>query len=113
VIRGNNGTKEGVTQGDPISMVAYGVGILPLIRVLKQEFPEVEQLLYAYDAGTGGKCGSIRRQITKLQEIGPNYGYFPERSKKVLDVPSTTLKLSRLPLRLCVYEYIQLQRTHD
>jgi hypothetical protein len=40
VIRGNGGTgvflssKEGVTQGDPISMVAYGIGVLPLIRQL-------------------------------------------------------------------------------
>jgi hypothetical protein len=52
VIRSNNGTgvfiysKEGVTQVDPLSMFAYGVGILPLIRVLKEEFPVVEQRLF-------------------------------------------------------------------
>jgi hypothetical protein len=49
VIRGNDGagiflsSMEGVIQGDPISMVAYGIGVLPLIRQLKHEFPEVEQ----------------------------------------------------------------------
>jgi hypothetical protein len=52
VVCSNNGTgvflfsREGVTQGDPLSMYAYGMGILLLIRVLKQEFPEVKQPWY-------------------------------------------------------------------
>jgi hypothetical protein len=36
-------SKEGVTQDDPISMVAYGILLLPLIRTLKTEIPEVNQ----------------------------------------------------------------------
>jgi hypothetical protein len=36
-------SKEGITQGDTLSMFAYGVGILPLIHRLKLKFPAVEQ----------------------------------------------------------------------
>jgi hypothetical protein len=40
-------SREGVTQGDPLAMVGYGVGVLPLIRKLKGEFPQVSQPWYA------------------------------------------------------------------
>jgi hypothetical protein len=77
MIRGNNGTgavlfsKEGVTQGDPLAMVAYGIGLLPIIRQLKAEFPAVEQPWYADDAGAGGSFQGIRAYFQRLQEIGP------------------------------------------
>ena len=29
-------SEEGVTQGDPLSMVLYGIGMLPLTRKLKE-----------------------------------------------------------------------------
>ena len=90
MIRGNTGvaafvfSKEGATQGDPLAMVVYGLGILPLIRQLKTEFPSVSQQWYADDAGAGAKFAEIRRQFTRLQEIGPAYGYFPEPTKNIL-----------------------------
>jgi hypothetical protein len=61
MLRGNHGhsvfifSKEGVTQGDPLSMFAYGIGMLPLICQLKTEFPQVEQPWYANDAGASTK----------------------------------------------------------
>ena len=42
-------------------MFAYGLGLLPLIRQLKVDFPEVEQPWYADDAGAGGNFAKIRR----------------------------------------------------
>ena len=80
-------SKEGVTQGDPLSMFAYGIDILQLsIRLLKAEFPAVEQPWYADDAGADGKFSEIRCFFSKLQEIGPNFGYYPEPTKSILVV---------------------------
>jgi hypothetical protein len=53
-------SKEGVTQGGPLSMSGYGIGIFPLICKLKLEFPAVEQPWYADDAGVGGSFTDLR-----------------------------------------------------
>jgi hypothetical protein len=102
VIRNNNGSgvflfsKEGITQGDPFLMFAYGVGILLLICRLKQEFPAAEQPWSADDAGAGGKFDAIWYLFLWLQEIGPSYdGYFPELSKSALIVPMHSLDTVR------------------
>jgi hypothetical protein len=76
-------------------MVAYGLGILPMICQLKKEFPDVNQPWYADDAGAGGKFDAIRRHFTRLQEIGPNYGYFPEPSKSIIVVASHNLEKAK------------------
>jgi hypothetical protein len=79
-------SKEGVTQGDPLSMFGYGIGILPLIGRLKLEFPAVKQPWYMDDAGAGGCFADLRHFFLCLQEIGPAYGYFPEPTKSILIV---------------------------
>ena len=97
VIRRNNGSglflhgQEGVTQGDPLSMFAYGLGVLPLIRQLKAEFPDVNQPWYADDAASAGKFSQIREHIARLNELGPHVGYYPEPSKCILIVPQNHL----------------------
>ena len=58
VLRDDNGTasflisKEGVTQGDHIAMIAYGIIITPLIKNLKWDIPDVTQPWYADDVGS-------------------------------------------------------------
>ena len=47
-------SKEGMTQGDPLAMIAYGIGVLPLIRDLRRSHTRVTQPWYADDAGAGG-----------------------------------------------------------
>ena len=44
-------SREVVTQGDPLAMVAYGIGILLMIKIMKAEFPDVIQTWYADNAG--------------------------------------------------------------
>jgi hypothetical protein len=80
-------------------MFAYGIGILPLIRVLKGLFPKLDQTWYADDTGAGGKFDSIKRHFEKLEEIGPNYGYFPEPSKSILIVPEDNLEDARIAFK--------------
>jgi hypothetical protein len=87
---------EGVTQGDLLSMFAYSIGVLPLIRLLKDQFTRVKQPWYADNAGAGGKVSDIRSFFRKLQEIGPNFGYFPEPSKSTLIVPQQS-RSQRIP----------------
>ena len=47
-------SKEEVTQGDPLAMVVYGVGMLPLTHLLRRQTDELMQLWYADDAAAGG-----------------------------------------------------------
>jgi hypothetical protein len=69
-------SREGVTQGDPLSMVAYGILLLPLIQALKERLPDVNQPWYTDDAGTGGTFVGIHSYFEKLQEKGPWGGVF-------------------------------------
>jgi hypothetical protein len=84
-------SKEGVTQGDPIAMFCYGIGILPMIRQLKTKYPELRQPWYADDAGALGSFDDIIRMFTELMKIGPDFGYFPNPSKSILITPTSKL----------------------
>ena len=60
VLRNRNGTvsflhsSEGVTQGDPLSIIAYGIGTPPIKKNLKYEITDVTQPWYADNAGALG-----------------------------------------------------------
>ena len=63
--------KEGMAQGDPISMMAYGIGILPLIRELHAAHPHFKQPWYADDTGAGGKLETPQEHIRDMMVRGP------------------------------------------
>jgi hypothetical protein len=77
-------------------MFMYGIGILPIIRLLKVEFPAVEQPWYADDAGACRKFAKICHFFSKLKEIGPNFGYYPEPTKSILVVPQHNLEAAQV-----------------
>ena len=65
ILRNGNGTgsflhsREGMTQGDPLAMVAYGIGTLPPIKTwnrifMKSPSPDVTQPWYPDNAGALG-----------------------------------------------------------
>eukprot|EP00731_Ephydatia_muelleri_P030106 Em0021g629a len=78
-------SKEGVTQGDLLSMFFYAVAVLPLIRSLASNSNFV-QCWYADDSACVGKLSQIRLWLEKLIQLGPAYGYFAEPTKSVLVV---------------------------
>ena len=53
-------SKEGVTQGDPLAMIIYGIGVLPLIRELREAHPRVTHPWYPDDAGAGGTFAKVQ-----------------------------------------------------
>ena len=77
---------EGVTQGDPLAMIDYGVGLLLLIREFRYVYPCVTHPWYAYKAGAGGSFCDILAHLQDLQGRGSPRGYLPERTKSILVV---------------------------
>ena len=46
-------------QGVSLAIVAYSIGVLPLIKILKVEYPDVTHIWYADDDGALGTFNSI------------------------------------------------------
>ena len=84
-------SKEGVTQGDPLAMIGFGLSTLPLIRSLGEEHSEAYQSWYADDAGIGGNYKVIRLIYKSLVERGLSLGYAPEASKSRLITNATNI----------------------
>jgi len=78
-------SKDGVTQGDPLSMFMYAVGMLPLIQSLHNP-TRWTQLWYADDASAGGSLSDLREWFSLLCSRGPAFGYFPEPTKSFVVV---------------------------
>ena len=79
-------SKEGVTHWYPLSMIAYGIGVLPLIRDLWYAHPLITQPWCVDDVLAGGKFRHIMEHFQGLQLRGPVRGYFPEPTKSILVV---------------------------
>ena len=90
VLRNGNGTasflhsREGVTQGDPLEMISYGIGILPLINNLKREIPDATKPWYYENAGALGTFARIATYFNSLTHQGSGHGYYPTPPKSAL-----------------------------
>ena len=71
-------SREGVTQGDPLSIVLYGITLVPLAEELQTADPEILSPFYADDAAFVGLAQRIAQLLNLLINRGPDRGYFPE-----------------------------------
>jgi len=78
-------SKEGVTQGDPLSMFMYAIGTLPLSCSLHDP-GRWTQLWYANDASASGTLPELRNWLNLLCSRGPGFGYYPEPTKSFVVV---------------------------
>ena len=85
-------SKEGVIQGDPVSMILYAIGTIPMIQKLSTEGI---QIWYADDAPVIGELPKIYNWLNRLLKIGPLFGYFPEPTKCHLVVEEPYIALAK------------------
>ena len=77
-------SREEVTHGDPLEMIAYSIRILPIINNLKQEVPDVTQPWYYENARALDMLARLETYFDFLTRQGPGRGYHPESTKSVL-----------------------------
>ena len=65
-------------------MVTYSIGVLQLIKLLKQEYPDVTQPWYSDDDGALGMFNNIGLYFNQLKQFGLGRGYYPKPLKIVL-----------------------------
>ena len=66
---------EGMTQGEPLSIVAYVIGVLLPIKFLKVAYPDATQTWYSDNAGAIGTFDNIGLYFNLVKQLGPGRGY--------------------------------------
>lgn len=79
-------SKEGTTQGDPVAMAMYAIGLSVLQDEISYENTNVKQVAYADDLSGAGKITDLREWWKLINEKGPVIGYTPNATKSVLIV---------------------------
>ena len=74
---------EGVTQGDPLMMVLYGIILSPLKKELRDADPTLLSPFYANDAMFDGSERRSMAQLRLLMDQGPDRGYFLKPAKSL------------------------------
>ena len=67
-------------------MISYVIGVLLLIKHLKDAYPDVTQLLYSEKFRELGKFDNLDRYFSSLKRNGLDQGYYPRRIKIIMIV---------------------------
>ena len=77
-----------MTQGDPLSMVMYGITLLPLEEDLREADLTLLSLFYADDAAFDGSARRSAAQLRQLMDRGLDRGYHePAKSIFIAENP--------------------------
>ena len=76
-------SREGVTQGGPLSMVLYGITLVPMAEELIAADPGLLSPFYADDAAIGGSEQRSAQLLNPLMKRGPDRGYLPDPAKSL------------------------------
>ena len=79
-------SSEGTTQGDPVAMAMYALGMSVLQEVISFEKTNVKQVAYADDLSGAGKLSDMISWWQSIRDNGPIIGYTPNAEKSVLIV---------------------------
>ena len=81
-------SQEGTTQGCPLAMAMYALGIIPLIKEAQTHVPNKQdfQGWLADDSQAVGRLTALKQWWDAICEKGPRYGYFPKPGKSYLVV---------------------------
>ena len=77
-------SKEGTTQGDPLGMAIYAIGLTPMLEELKNF--NIIMVAFADDLTAVGTFDSLRSWWDNLMKTGPIFGYHPQPTKSWLIV---------------------------
>ena len=94
-------SKEGTTQGDPVAMPLYAIGILPLIKTAIQKLADknmqVKMVAYAVDITGAGKLCNLKVWWNTISYYGPFLGYHLNAGKSWLIVkPEKAVEADRI-----------------
>ena len=73
-----------MTQGDPLSMVTYGNGVILMTKNLKAAHPDLIQPWYIDYMGALSNFVNVKLYFNSLKHSGPDHGYYPKPSKIVI-----------------------------
>ena len=74
-------SREGFTQGDPLSMFLYGITLVPLAEDLRSADPGLLSPFYADNAAFNGLEQCSAQLLKLLMKRGPDQEYFPKPAK--------------------------------
>lgn len=77
---------EGTTQGDPVAMAMYALGLSVLQDIIAFEKTSVKQVAYADDLSGAGKLTHLKEWWQLVNDNGHIIGYTPNAAKSVLIV---------------------------